>query len=315
MPPRYLRVSLTARCNLRCFYCRPQGDCAECDGTEEPTPDQLGLLVRCAAAEGVRKVRLTGGEPLERADLEAIARIVSATAGINETTLTTNGIGLDRRAEALMRAGLGRANVSLDTLRPDRFARITGHDRLGEVLAGIDAAVRAFEEVKLNTVLLRGINDDEIEPLVRFAAERGICIRFIERYGSPGSPPASGDAVSAEEVKRRLRRAFGPLERLPSPPLSVEESYALPQAGGARVGIIAAASHPPCCTCAKLRFTAEGRLQACLFAPAEGDDLRPLLRRGDEQAIRSAIRDCFAAKRAKPASRRSLPEPVNRIGG
>jgi len=315
MRPRYLRLSVIARCNLHCFYCRPEGGCEETDGLSDFTPDELALLVRCAAAEGVRKVRITGGEPLLRDDLEAVVRCVGAAAGPIETTLTTNGIGLDRRAAALKRAGLNRVNISLDTLRPDRFVAITGQDRHPEVLAGIEAAARIFCAVKLNTVLLRGVNDDEIEALVRFAAQQGVGIRFIERYSSDGAENPPGEPILAAEVKQRLGQAFGALERLPSTPLSVEESYVLPSADGARVGVIASSSHPPCSDCAKLRFTAWGELRGCLF-DSSGVDLKPLLQRKDVSAIRSALRETFAKKRRSgPGPRPSVSAPVNLIGG
>lgn len=313
MAPRYLRVSVTGRCNLRCYYCRPEGPC-DADFAQEFTPEEISTLVRGAAAEGVYKVRLTGGEPLLRKDLEAIVGAVSSIPGIRQTTLTTNGIGLAQRAAALRDSGLDSVNVSLDTLRPERFAAITGRDLHADVLAGIEAAAEVFDVVKLNAVLLRGVNDDEIEALVEFAVRRGLWIRFIERYPSLCAG-RSGGCVPAEEVEERLRKSFGPLEAVPAAELSVEETYVLPSAGGVRVGLISSVTGPPCERCTKLRFTARGELRPCLFA-GWGLDLAPLLRRGDLPAVRAAIRDAFARKRrSAPTPSSVVPDPISHIGG
>jgi len=313
--PGYLRVSVTARCNLHCVYCRPPGVRASCEPGPEPTCEDISVLVECAAAEGVRKIRITGGEPLLRGDLEQIVRCVSATAGIHETTLTTNGIGLARRARRLKEAGLDRINISLDTMHPDRFASITGHGRHQDVLEGIDAAARTFKVVKLNAVLLKGVNDDEIETLVAFAARNGLWLRFIECYSSRLVPTPAHAYVSAEEVKDRLRRAFGPLERVGSSMSSVEETYVLTSVGGAKVGVIASVTHPRCMECAKLRFTASGELRACLF-DEQCINLVPLLKRKDRPAIRAAIRKAYTLKsQCRPRAFATLPLPVFCIGG
>ena len=313
MEPRYLRVSVTGRCNLRCIYCRPEGPC-ETDAAGEFTPEEIYTLVRCAAAEGVRKVRFTGGEPLLRQDLEVVAAAVSSIPGIEQTTLTTNGIGLAQRARGLKQAGLDRVNISLDTLQRERFVAITGRDLLDEVLEGIETAADTFDAVKLNTVLLRGRNDDEVEALVRFAAARRLEVRFIERYPWVGASEPD-NRVSAEEVKGRLSQIFGVLHPAPTSELSVEQRYVLPAAGGARVGLIASVSASPCALCRKLRFTASGQLRPCLFADW-GIDLGPLLRAGDEPAVRSAIRRVAARKRgARCAPAPVVPEPVSNVGG
>lgn len=313
-PPRYLRISLTSRCNLACRYCRPSG-ADEDAALPEPTAEEVGFLAACAAEEGVVKARLTGGEPLLRTDLEDVVRVVDAADGIREVVLTTNGIGLDKRADALRRAGLVRANVSLDTLRPERFEAITGADRLGDVLAGIDAAARAFEEVKLNTVVLAGENEDEIADLTRYAADRDIEIRFIERYGAHGIEPDGGVAVPASEIRRRLEAAFGPLSPLDGDALSPARRYRIPTLDDARVGIIASSTAPPCGSCAKLRFTARGQLRSCLFAP-HGADIRIQLRARDAEAVRRAIREVYAAKpRAGPGPAPKASAGINRIGG
>jgi len=315
MRPRYLRISVTSRCNLNCVYCRPRGMQYRPDVLQEFRPREIATLARCAAAEGVRKVRITGGEPLVRGDLEDIVRAVSRTPGITETDLTTNAIGLASRALELKKAGLGRVNISLDTLRPERFVAITGHDRLQDVLAGITAAAELFRPVKLNTVLMPGVNDDEIEALVAFAARRGLWIRFIERYGARGSGSAPCKYVPAEEIKKRLRDAFGVLRRVQCSALSVEETYVLPSAGGAKVGVIASVSHPPCAACSRLRFTASGELLSCLFA-SSGIDVLALVGKNDTAGIRAAIRKAFALKDRRGAGRApAVSVPISHVGG
>jgi len=312
MPPRYLRVSVTGRCNLRCRYCRPEGPC-DTDLAEEFTPEEISTLVQGAAAEGVCKVRLTGGEPLLRNDLEEIVSAVSAVPGIAKTTLTTNGIGLAQRAETLRDSGLDSVNVSLDTLRPERFTAITRRDMHPDVIAGIEAACDVFDVVKLNCVLMRGVNDDEIEALVGFAARGGGWIRFIERYQSR-CVALTDHCVPASEVKERLRESFGPMEAVPVEELSVEETYVLPSAG-VKVGLIASVTHPPCERCTKLRFTASGELRPCLFADW-GIDVGPLLRLGDLGALRAAIRDVFTRKRrSRPEGSSVVPDAISHIGG
>jgi cyclic pyranopterin phosphate synthase len=262
----------------------------------------------------VRKVRLTGGEPLCRADLEDIVARVSGTPGIEETTLTTNGIGLRERADGLRRAGLDRVNISCDTLCPERFRAISGVDAHAQLMQGIERARDVFPALKLNTVLLRGRNEDEVESLVRFAAERDLHIRFIELYASRCADVA-GQCVPADEVLERLVRAFGAVERTASAPLSVEETYTVPGAGGARVGIIRSASRPPCGQCDKLRFVASGELRPCLFSET-GFDVTELLATGDTERLRAAIRAVYASKdRSGPACPPIVPGPIACVGG
>ena len=311
MVPRYLRLSVTGRCNLHCIYCRPEGPCAA-DLAREFTPEEILALVQCASAEGVRKVRLTGGEPLLRGDLEDIIAYIGTIPGIQQIALTTNGIGLAQRAARLRSAGLQSVNISLDTLRPERFLFITGRDLHREVLEGIEAATGIFEVVKLNTVLLRGVNEDEIEALVAFAARRGLWIRFIERYPSACIHSMDG-CVPAEDVRDRLRKSFGMIEPLPASDLSVEETYVLPSVGQVKVGVIASVTGPPCERCSKLRFTAGGELRPCLFSDW-GLDLAPLLRRGDLPAIRAVIRRVVARKQPSRCAA-VVPGSISHIGG
>jgi cyclic pyranopterin phosphate synthase len=296
-------------------YCR-DGGCDAANGAPlEPTVEEVRFLAECAASEGVRKVRLTGGEPLLRDDLEEIVAALKKIPGIGEAVLTTNAIGLAERAKALSSAGLSRVNISLDTLRHETFARIAGEDRLDDVLAGIEQATKVFDEVKLNAVLMRGVNDDEIETLVRFAAKIGTEIRFIERYGfrRPGDMPRDG--VPVEEVRRRIEAAFGPIRPVQASPLSVADRFEIPSLDHALIGLIASSTHPPCDSCEKLRITSDGELRGCLFA-ASGVDVRPFLAAKDAASLRRAVRNVFSSKcRAGPGTQPTAAQPINRIGG
>jgi cyclic pyranopterin phosphate synthase len=296
---------------MRCVYCHPGGPS---DGPRdgELSVDELRLLAECAAAEGVRKLRITGGEPLERDDLEDVVGAVSTVDGIRETCLTTNGVGLAGRAAALRHARLDRVNISLDSLQPDRFALITGSERHAEVLEGIRRAADIFPTVKLNVVLLRGRNDDEAEDFVEFAARMGVQVRFVECYGTPrGAERLEG--VPADEVLDRLRERFGTLERLPGDRLSVAEGYRLPGAAGAVVGVIRSASAPPCRRCARLRLTATGELLPCLFA-TRGFPVRNQLKAGNREGVRNTIRRAYAAKR-RDGTRKQRPVCACEVGG
>ncbi len=305
--PRYLRLSVTRRCDLQCIYCRPERGCSPPEG--EFSPEQLRLLAECAAREGVRKVRITGGEPLQRSDLAEIVAALSSVPGIRETTMTTNGVGLESRVPELRQAGLDRVNVSLDSLREDRFARITGRHALPDVLAGISAAAEAFPQVKVNTVLLAGQNEDEVCDFVRYAARTGIRVRFIEFYGKCDA--AGGAAtVPAEKVKAAIEGEFGPMERLRGDPLSVEELYRL---GDGTVGLVRSLTGPPCGACSKLRFTAAGELLPCLFARA-GVQIGHLLREDRRGEIRRTIRRVYATKRREGPRGRRI-ECARDIGG
>jgi cyclic pyranopterin phosphate synthase len=276
-----LRVSLTDRCNLRCAYCMPP------EGLDWlPTPDVLtdAEVVRLVdigvTRLGIREVRFTGGEPLLRPGLE---RIVAASAALRprpEISLTTNGIGLARRVDALRAAGLDRVNVSLDTLDEDRFAVITRRRRHGDVLAGLAAAAACgMRPVKINAVLLRGVNDDEAVPLLRFAVRGGYHLRFIEQMPlDPAHRWSRATMVTAEEILAALSAEF---ELAPSGKRrgSAPAELWLVDGGPATVGVIASVTRPFCGSCDRTRLTADGQIRNCLFAREESD-LRELLRRG-----------------------------------
>lgn len=278
-----LRVSLTDRCNLRCAYCMPPEGLAWLPSAEILTDTEVIRLVRVAVERlGVTEVRFTGGEPLLRPGLIKIVEAAAALEPRPRLSLTTNAVGLDRLAGPLRDAGLDRVNVSLDTLDPDRFARLTYRRRLPDVLAGLTAAAEAgLTPVKLNTVLMRGVNDDEAVELLRFALRHGYELRFIEQM--PLDAQHAWDRrsmVTAEEILTALQREFtllpDPAERGGAP----AETWLVDTPGGpARVGVIASVTRPFCGDCDRTRLTADGQMRNCLFAREESD-LRTPLRAG-----------------------------------
>ena len=295
-----LRVSLTDRCNLRCTYCMPAEGLDWMPDAQLLTDAELMRLITVAVVRlGVRELRFTGGEPLVRRGLESI---IAACAGLRprpDISLTTNGVGLERRAARLAAAGLDRLNVSLDTLRPDRFAAITRRDRLADVLAGLAAAREAgLAPVKVNTVLLRGVNDDEAVPLLRFAASHGYELRFIEQMPLDAQHAwERATMVGAGEILAALRGAFE-LTPVPDERGAAPAELWLVDGGPTRVGVIGSVTRPFCGACDRTRLTADGQVRSCLFATRE-TDLRALLRAGaDDEAIAGAWRDAMWAKAA-----------------
>jgi cyclic pyranopterin phosphate synthase len=309
----YLRLSVTDRCNLHCAYCRPASPCGPVV-TEPPRPraellsfEEIERVVRAAAELGVVKVRLTGGEPLLRRGIGALCGRLARVPGIRTVALTTNGVLLETHLDALRRAGVGRLNVSLDTLDRERFRRLTGVDALPQVLRGLERAVQAgFAAVKLNCVLQRGINDDALPALVDFAAARDLDIRFIEAMPLPGTPHGR-IFLPAAEARARLaaRHDLVPL-RAPGAEAAGPASEFRIAGSVARVGFIAALGDSFCRRCNRLRLLADGRLKPCLFAPA-AVRLLPLLRRDPPDAV--LARALVHAVRRKPAAHPFLPGP------
>jgi len=300
-----LRVSLTDRCNLRCTYCMPEEGLAWLPRDEQLTDDEVVRLVRIGVERlGIRDVRFTGGEPLIRRGLVGMIQQVARLTPRPSLMITTNGIGLDRLAGPLRDAGLDRINVSLDTLDPARFRALTRRDRHADVLRGLRAAAAAgLTPVKINTVLMRGINEDEAPALLRFALEYGYQLRFIEQM--PLDAQHQWDRhtmVTAEEILAALE----PFDLQPdsvSRGTAPAETWLVPghvDAAGtpARVGVIASVTRPFCGDCDRTRLTADGQIRNCLFATAESD-LRALLRGGaDDEAIAEAWRTAMRGKRA-----------------
>jgi cyclic pyranopterin phosphate synthase len=282
-----LRVSLTDRCNLRCSYCMPAEGL---DWLPKPTlltDDEVVRLVQVAVTRlGVQDVRFTGGEPLLRRGLVQIVNAVAQLTPRPSMMLTTNGIGLERLARPLAEAGLDRVNVSMDTLDPARFAALTRRDRHADVLAGLAAAADAgLVPVKMNAVLMHGVNDDEAVPLLRFALDRGYELRFIEQMPlDAGHTWRREEMVTGAEILERLRAAFDlqadPTERGGAPAETwLVPGYRSPDGRVARVGVIASVSRPFCGACDRTRLTADGAVRSCLFS-AEETDLRGALRAG-----------------------------------
>jgi len=306
-PLSSLRVSVTDRCNIRCRYCMPEDEYVWLPRGSILTFEEIDRLVGVFALLGVSKIRLTGGEPLLRQQLDHLIALLSARPGIRDLALTTNGILLSRVAEPLKRAGLHRVTVSLDTLRPDRFRSFTRSGRHAEVLAGIDAAGAAgFPSVKVNTVVIRGFNDDEMVDLLEFGRARGAEVRFIEYMDVGGATQwNAADVVSRREMLAALERHYGPIRALPESQMSSApaERFALPD--GTTFGIIASTTEPFCRSCDRGRLTADGTFFLCLYA-ARGVDLRDLARSGAaDDAIAARLQDVWRARADRGAEERA----------
>jgi cyclic pyranopterin phosphate synthase len=293
-----LRVSVTDRCNIRCFYCMPNDNVQFKPRDELLTFEEITRFVRVMAEEGVNKLRLTGGEPLVRQDLHLLIRQLSEVDGINDIAITTNAILLPDQAADLKRAGLQRLNISLDTLSETTFQQISRRKGLDRVLSGIDAAIDVgFQKIRLNAVSLAGITEKEAVALTEFAAGRGLEMRFIEFM--PLDAEGSWDSntvLTGSRVKELLESHLGKLS--PSPredPSQPAVDYDLP--GGGTVGFINPVSEPFCASCNRLRLTAEGQIRNCLFSEAEWN-VRDLLRDGGTDAeIASVVRQSISAKK------------------
>lgn len=299
---RDLRVSLTDRCSLRCTYCMPEIGLNWLPNASILSADEIEQVVRALVSMGVTRVRLTGGEPLLRADLvEIVSRIAALTTPNGapiEVSMTTNGIGLERKLGDLIVAGLARVTISLDTLHPERFVELTRRDRLANVLAGIRAASEStLRPLKLNAVAMRGVNDDELVELVRFAMSVDAEMRFIEQMPLDISHTWSREGMlSREEILATLSSAFT-LEPVGDRDSRPAERFAI-DGGPAHVGVIASVTAPFCSSCDRLRLTADGQLRNCLFAREESD-LREIIRSGaDSDVLADRIRAAVRAKRA-----------------
>ena len=308
-PLRNLRISVTDRCNMRCRYCMPEADYVWLPRESILTFEEVDRLAGIFAGLGVRKLRLTGGEPLLRHDLATLVGLLSRHGGIEDMALTTNGILLARAAAALRAAGLRRVTVSLDTLRPERMISFARSARHAEVLEGIDAACSAaFESVKLNAVVIRDHNDDEILDLLGFARARGLEIRFIEYMDVGGATQWDmSRVVSGREILDTIARAHGPVTPLHEDAWAPAERYRL--ADGTTFGVIASTTEPFCRTCDRSRLTADGTLLLCLYGE-HGLDLRELLRAGASDAeIARRITEAWTARTDRGAEERAaLPD-------
>ncbi len=315
-----LRISLTDRCNLRCTYCMPAEGLPWLPAPELLTDDEIVRLVAIAVTRlGVTQIRLTGGEPTLRPGLPGLIGRLAALRPRPEISLTTNGLSLRRQAAALAEAGLDRVNVSLDTLRRDRFAELTRRDRLPDVIAGLAAAAEAgLTPVKINAVLMRGVNDDEAPELLEFALSAGYELRFIEQM--PLDPQHGWDRskmVTAEEIRHDIGRRYA-IEPEPGRGSAPAETF-LVDGGPAKVGIIASVTAPFCAACDRVRLTADGQVRDCLFARTESD-LRTPLREGatDDEIARRwviAMRGKQAGHGINDPTFLQPPRPMSAIGG
>jgi len=294
-PVNYLRISVTDRCNLRCVYCMPPEGVPLLSHQDVLTYEEICMVAQAASELGMNKVRLTGGEPLVRAGLVKLVSMLTQIRGVDDIALTTNGVLLERFAQELVQAGLQRVNVSLDSLRSDRFAQITRVGQLDDVLRGIEAARSAgLKPVKTNTVVMRGINDDEVIDFAKLTLEGDWHVRFIEHMPFANGDKNSELLVPASEIKRRVEK-LGNLEpTLPSGG-GPAKYFRLPDAKGT-IGFISPVSEHFCEECNRLRLTADGKLRTCLFSDEE-IDLRQPLREGATVAdLKVLIREAVSRK-------------------
>jgi GTP 3',8-cyclase len=296
-PITYLRVSVTDRCNLRCVYCMPEAGLPWIPKREILTYEEIAHIVAAGASVGVRSVRLTGGEPLVRRDLSTLVAKLAAIPGIDDISLSTNGLMLADVATELAAAGLRRVNISLDTLRTDRFFAIARRPGLDRVLAGIDAAIEAgLAPLKLNCVVMRGMNDDEIGDFAELTRGRPIYVRFIEVMPVEENLDLQRDAyISADEILERVREGRG-IQPVRGPGGNgPARYYAFPGAAGA-VGVISPLSHDYCETCNRVRLSADGRLRLCLFGDHEIDLRTPTRSGADRAQIAEILRGAMYIK-------------------
>ncbi len=278
-----LRVSVTDRCNLRCRYCMPEQDYVWLPKQSILTFEEIARLVSVFTSLGVEKIRLTGGEPLLRHDLASLTTMLARIDGVRDLAMTTNGLLLAKHAEPLRRAGLGRVTVSLDTLRPTRMRDLARSDRHADVLAGIAAARAAGFPLKLNTVVIRGVNEDELVDLIEFARAHDAEVRFIEYMDVGGATGWSAEQVfSQREIIDVVSARYGPIAPVTAGGLSAPaERFRLPD--GTTFGIVASTTAPFCRSCDRSRLTADGTWFLCLYAE-RGIDLREPLRKGASDA-------------------------------
>ncbi|HZH02409.1 MAG TPA: GTP 3',8-cyclase MoaA [Myxococcaceae bacterium] len=303
-PLRSLRLSVTDRCNLRCNYCMPEPDYAWLPKDALLTVEELVGVASLFVESGVDRIRVTGGEPLLRPDLPELVGRLSRLSGVRDLALTTNGVLLEAQAQALFSAGLHRVTVSLDTLRPERFLKLTRRDLHGRVLAGIQAARSSPGGLKLDAVVMRGFNDDELGELIEYGKAVSAEVRFIEYMDVGGATHWSPEkVVSGAEILSRLGRRYGTPRPAPTPPSAPATRYAL--SDGTVFGVIASVTTPFCRSCDRSRLTADGTWYHCLYA-ARGRSLRERLRAGTpREEMRRLLQTDWAARRDRGAEARA----------
>jgi cyclic pyranopterin phosphate synthase len=316
-----LRLSVTDRCNIRCFYCMPEHDVKYVPHREVLRFEEIERFARIAVSLGVRKLRITGGEPLVRRDLHVLVAKLAAIEGVEDIALTTNGVLFADQARDLYQAGLRRLNIHLDTLDRERFIQITRRDELADVLRGIDKALElGYGPIKLNAVAVKGLVEPDIVPLARFARERGIEVRYIEFM--PLDAQGLWDksrVLLADEILETLSREIGPLEAVPDPdPRAPALEYRFTDGVG-RIGFIASVSRPFCLNCNRIRLTADGMLRYCLFAIEETDIKGPMRAGATDEEIAGIVARTVKAKwighEINQARFVPPPRPMHAIGG
>jgi len=316
-----LRLSVTDRCNIRCYYCMPEHDVTYVPRAEILSFEEMERFVRICLPLGITKLRITGGEPLLRRDLHVLVRKLAAVPGIRDLALTTNGVLLADQAKDLYDAGLRRVNIHLDTLDRERFIRITRRNEIDRVLAGVFRCKElGYHPIKLNVVAVKDLVEPDIVPLARFGREHGIEIRYIEFMPLDAQGLWQRDRVLfAGEIVQMLEREIGPLIPIPdSDPRAPALEYRFADGIG-RIGFIASVSRPFCLNCNRIRITADGKLRYCLFALEETDIKGPLRNGADDEQIREIIRRTVWAKweghEINTARFVAPPRPMYSMGG
>lgn len=294
----YLRVSVTDKCNLRCLYCMPPEGVEFLPHDEILRAEEIEAVIRAATKVGIRKIRLTGGEPLVRKGINDLVRNISNIPGIDDITLTTNGLLLPSHAAALKESGLRRVNISLDTLKSERYREITRIGELASAWKGIQAALdTGLHPVKINTVVTRGINDDEVEAMAHLSLKRPLHIRFIEIMPiGDGNSWAEGRFVPAEEIMDKISRRIGKLHPVRSIEGDGPAKYYRFEGAEGTVGFITAMSNHFCGNCNRLRLTSSGGLRPCLYDSREIDLKTPLRRGAEERELIDLIMDAIDMK-------------------
>lgn len=309
----YLRISVTDYCNLNCIYCRPQ-DCMHLSKKEIMSFEEIEYFVRVSSGWGIEKVRITGGEPLIKRDIIVLLKMLREIPGLKNLCLTTNGVRLREFSRDLKRIGIDSVNVSLDTLKPEKFVSITGKDELQNVLEGITAAREIGIQVKINVVMLRGINDDEVIDFLRFARANFLILRFIE-YMPVRINHREELFFSNVIVRNKIEDYLGCLEPFPTFDSECGGPARYYKNSGLIIGFISAISAPFCSTCNRLRLTVDGRLYPCLFSRSTFK-IKDAIREGNIQRVRELFFQAIESKKYMCNTRSHfIPVPMSGIGG
>jgi cyclic pyranopterin phosphate synthase len=297
---RSVRVSVTDKCNFRCTYCMPAEGLEWLRKDEILSFEQIARLVRVLARMGVREVRLTGGEPLVRRDLPVLVEMIATTPGVEDLSLTTNGVLLDRLAGPLVAAGLRRINVSLDSLSHVRFAELTRRDALDQVLRGLEEAERYRElrPIKVNCVAMKGFTEEEVPALAELARRKPYVVRFLEFMPLDADEAWAGDKVLTGAEVRALVEKRWPLVEIPAKPSSTARRFRFADGAG-EIGFVSPVSEPFCSTCDRIRLTADGQLRTCLFSRREWDLMTPLREGASDEELAGLVRWAVRHKELK----------------